>query len=436
MEQHPVPRNITGFQFHLIGDMTLKQFGELLAGSIFGYITIKLPLPTFVTWPVGAFFALAGVAFAFVPVQERPLDRWLVVFLKSIYSPTQFLWQKTNEPPAILTQTITKKTPTEQKKQLPQMQESRQKLAAYLATLPQHPQQTIDKYEIDKLKQTMALFAHMTPLTTSQTKTQARPSTHGLKAPSTIPSAYPTMPHEEKEGPKLGKPAPTYEDLLQQTNTLVKKQDSMSSLPVPPPPQVEKTAVDEKIQAVVTELSDARISPQHYEELQEQLAALAQEKERLANELVRLKRSLVGQESKPPGEIAAVQASPGVKIIKPEDAIKFGLPSIPQVPNMVSGIIKDRQDNLLANIIITVKDASDTPQRALKSNRLGQFAISTPLASGTYKIEIEDPQKKYVFDTITLTLTGELTTPIELLAKSQRELERERLMKEVFGKTS
>ncbi|EKD47460.1 MAG: hypothetical protein ACD_66C00049G0001, partial [uncultured bacterium] len=26
MEQHPVPQNVTGFQFKLIGDITLKQF--------------------------------------------------------------------------------------------------------------------------------------------------------------------------------------------------------------------------------------------------------------------------------------------------------------------------------------------------------------------------------------------------------------------------
>ena len=97
MEQHPVPQNVTTFQFRLIGDMTLKQFGYLAGGAILGYISYKLPLPFFFTWPAAVAFALGGVGFAFVPVEERPMDVWFLSFVKSIYSPTQFLWQKTDQ---------------------------------------------------------------------------------------------------------------------------------------------------------------------------------------------------------------------------------------------------------------------------------------------------------------------------------------------------
>lgn len=93
MEQHPVPRNITGFQFRLIGDMTVRQFAYLLTGFVLGYLFIRL-LPSIFAWPLGIFFALAGIAFAFIPIQERPLDRWLAAFIKSITSPTQYLWHK------------------------------------------------------------------------------------------------------------------------------------------------------------------------------------------------------------------------------------------------------------------------------------------------------------------------------------------------------
>lgn len=95
MEQHAVPRNISGFQFHLIGDMTLRQFIYLIGGVLSAFIIYKLaPFPTFVKFAFAAALAFAGFAFAFLPIAERPLDRWLLAFIKSVFAPTQYLWQK------------------------------------------------------------------------------------------------------------------------------------------------------------------------------------------------------------------------------------------------------------------------------------------------------------------------------------------------------
>src|SRR3990167_11144006 len=99
MEQHPVPQNVTTFQFRLIGDMTIKQFGYLAGGLILAYISYKLPLPFFFTWPLALVFGLGGFGFAFVPVEERPMDVWVLSFLKNVYSPTQYLWQKSSSVP-------------------------------------------------------------------------------------------------------------------------------------------------------------------------------------------------------------------------------------------------------------------------------------------------------------------------------------------------
>ena len=78
MEQHPVPQNVTTFQFRLVGDMTLKQFGYLSGGLILGYVAYKLPLPFFFTWPLTAIFGLGGFGFAFIPVEQRPMDVWFL----------------------------------------------------------------------------------------------------------------------------------------------------------------------------------------------------------------------------------------------------------------------------------------------------------------------------------------------------------------------
>ena len=103
MEQHPVPQNISSFQFKLIGDITLKQFAYVAGGVILAYIFTKF---TFFPWllrmPLAVITALLGFGLAFVPIEERPMDRWLAAFFKSIYLPTQYVWRKSNSVPEAL----------------------------------------------------------------------------------------------------------------------------------------------------------------------------------------------------------------------------------------------------------------------------------------------------------------------------------------------
>ena len=96
MEAHPVPQNVTSFEFRLIGDMTLKQFIYLCIGAGTAYIFfvfLAIPAP-FLAWPVIVISSFLGVAFAFIPIAGRPLDHWTNAFLKTIYSPTKMVWSK------------------------------------------------------------------------------------------------------------------------------------------------------------------------------------------------------------------------------------------------------------------------------------------------------------------------------------------------------
>lgn len=99
MEPHPIPQNVTTFQFHLIGDMTLKQFIYLAAGSGIAYLIFVLFIADYplLAWPPILISALLGVTFAFLPINSRPLDYWLAAFLKAIYSPTKRAWKKNNK---------------------------------------------------------------------------------------------------------------------------------------------------------------------------------------------------------------------------------------------------------------------------------------------------------------------------------------------------
>lgn len=95
IQQHPLPQDISSYRFRLIGDMTLKQFASLGICIILAIISYSFPLPFFFKYPIVFAFLLLGVGMAFVPVQGRSLDIWLIAFIKSIYSPTQYTWKRT-----------------------------------------------------------------------------------------------------------------------------------------------------------------------------------------------------------------------------------------------------------------------------------------------------------------------------------------------------
>jgi len=94
LEQHPVPQHIASYEFRLIGDMTLKQFGFLAGGFIIGLVIYSLPLPGWVEWPLILLSVFWGFAFAFIPVEEKPLSIWIISFIKAIFAPTLYVWQK------------------------------------------------------------------------------------------------------------------------------------------------------------------------------------------------------------------------------------------------------------------------------------------------------------------------------------------------------
>ena len=104
-----------------------------------------------------------------------------------------------------------------------------------------------------------------------------------------------------------------------------------------------------------------------------------------------------------------------VRIVHPTPAIGKMAPQLTTIPNVVSGIVKDKRTLLLSDVIILVKDSVGNPVRALKSNKIGQFAISTPLPNGTYTMELEKENND--FDVVQINLEGKVMPPIEIRAR-------------------
>lgn len=94
MENHPIPQDVTGFKFKLIGSVTVKQFLYILGGGILAVVCYILPISAFIKIPLSAIFGGIGVMLAFVPIEGRPMDVMAKNFLKAFPSENQYIYKK------------------------------------------------------------------------------------------------------------------------------------------------------------------------------------------------------------------------------------------------------------------------------------------------------------------------------------------------------
>lgn len=348
---HPIPQNVTSFQFKLIGDMTLKQFGYLAGGAAFAYIIFVLfghDYPV-IAFPVSIISVLLGVGFAFLPIQSRPMDHWLMAFLKAVYSPTKRIWQKNGK--------NFKEDPL-----------FGSRLVMYLAG-------------------------------TTPTVTAPIPFPLGQVA---IPAAAPPVqPPPESRPPK---PLPT-EEKLEKTVELARQAQQLQMKII----QTERTLSQIKEQSK----QPMPIPVDYSQQVNKALADL---------------QTLIDQASTIKQQIQVVQEpeiTPGLPISQPmpREKVKVVIPVKPKqtqvaltsFPNVINGIIKDKQNNYLQGVVEVIYDKEGLPVRALKTNKLGQFTGSTPLPNGTYTLELE--KDNYNFDVLQLELTGQVLPPLVITAK-------------------
>ena len=200
MEQHAIPRQITSFEFKLIGFMTLKQFLYLVIFAPLGYIVyIIFPLP-FVNILVGIAVAAVGVALAFMPVNDRPLDIYIRNIWKRLNSPTQFTYHKHNQPIALLQNLYFVSDPHHVMAHI----ESQQMLAAYLEKTKQTMQPNLQKKQIQQAFQNPFTMHAATapPVTTAPSQTAvdiAQAFSASVEAkPVVQPSVAPVVQKEHK----------------------------------------------------------------------------------------------------------------------------------------------------------------------------------------------------------------------------------------------
>jgi len=429
MEQHPIPQDVTGFQFKLIGDMTIKQFAYLAAGVVLAWIIFSLPLFWLIKWPLIFLFGMLGVALAFIPIEGRPFDIMLTNFIKALISPNQYVFQKIGHPlfPPV---TVPKKIAETPKEKEQKTQDNADKLQKYLSGIHTTSKNAMDEREM-RLLGGLALGG-TSPVATPYTEA---PQSVASSAPSyTVPTATPPLANEMRT-------------ISVQPMQIAQEVPTILVAPAAPiTPQASDQAIEQEAAILQQELIQAKeeeaqavqkadpnsaTAHQKVIELEKELGDILSQKNKLQNQLITLQKELEMQKQKvfSPSVAPIRQTTQNVRQIQQGQGKAAGLPIAPDVPNLLTGIVKDPRGNTLPNILIEVKDPDGNPVRAFKTNGLGQFAAATQLANGTYTITFEDPQGKNMFDAVEIPVTGVIIAPIEVISADERENLRKELFK-------
>lgn len=361
-EQHPVPQQISSYQFRLVGDMTLKQFFQVAGGAVIGLLLYASPLPGIFKWPLIAIAVIFGAAFAFLPLQERPLEQWMAAFVRAIYGPTIFVWQ-----------TSQKNVPyfaPEEGLQPGTMD------ASASSSADQHTA-NLEASEKNMLTKISNLFS----LTPKKAGDVATVVSEVVATPVQLPTT-PTQPVQTAQRPlaqqTMFAPSAT---ILSENKTMI----NPAVMPVPTRP------------AVVTPQTGAITL-----EKKQGFTPVAPVTSDRANTLTNTTLSQTLTPGATPVGLAAQfsdQAAP---------------PSVPTTPNIIVGQIMDSEGKIVEGAIMEIKDQLGRPVRALKTNRAGHFMIVTPLPSGEYKMFVE--KDGLTFDTVNVVANGGIIEPIAVRA--------------------
>jgi hypothetical protein len=470
-QAHPVPQNVTNFEFHLIGDMTIKQFGYLAAGLVFAFlvfITLAQPQP-FIAWPIMIISSGVGAAFAFVPIQERPLDHWMAAFFKAIFKPTKLVYaskfvQKDdpffnrrlnmyqnshkNLPPASSSLLISNQTDTatssgkkqtladrilakedtirqdlqQEKEEESMVTQHKQALASppTSSNIPAPIVNTVQiKPQLSPLPQiSVTPQSALPPTMVALGSSPASATASQIQQPAAAPvsninqQAIPTS----QAAPSLNTPAPEQHATSIQADAQPKQEKIVKQEDLKKTVELAKEAQDTqaKIRQIETQLTQIKsmvakpgADPNFYvDQFQNLLTDLQKLNEHASSTAHNL--AVVSRSSE---QIPSKEPSPAPAKIVP--SVK-----LTSFPNVVNGIVTDSQGNYVEGAIIVAHDKQGLPVRALKSNKLGQFVAATPLPSGGYTIVAE--KEGLMFENLSIELKNDILQPVMISARKQQ----------------
>jgi hypothetical protein len=412
MREHALPQDVTNYKFHIIGNMTLKQFAEVAAGFGIAFLLYHTNLPFFLKWPLILFSAGFGALLAFVPFEERPLDQWVIVFFRALYRPTQFYWKRKSKVPAPF---LYKPRENSQNNisELDLTPVRRQRVKEYLRSV-ETPEEldSLETYTNQRLSEVMTVFEQ--PLSFAQAS---------ATAPAFVTTQLAQQPLEpiKTEWQTPDEPIPTIQVIPAPRKTPPKREsldrvvvlNSLSNLPasataVPKPsfanPVAETKASTTlpKAEVIIPEQESIKVTPTYATNVEEMNYSQA--------DTVNQADTFINSSALP--SMSSNQLQQPLSAVTQNIQLPF--PDVPTEPNKIVGMVIDTENNPLVNAIVEILTPEGFPARAVKTNLLGQFFITTPLTAGTYIVRAEKDGLQ--FSPQELILNDEVVSPLEIRA--------------------
>lgn len=361
MQEHPIPQDVTGYKFHIVGNMTLKQFAQVGAGVLVGVIFYNTNLLPIFKWPLVALSVGLGAMMAFVPIEERPLDHWIVTFFRRLYSPTKFYWRKESSIPFALKPEKIQVRPQEPVAEVDLTPARQKRIRDYIASVQQPSDaepwekeeasrvsgilETFDDVEVENVtSKPQAIKPQLTPRIRMLS---AREPAQEVVFESMQETTEPIAPVESVVTPSAP-PSPAAEAPL----------PPVAPLPVPPADPAEQTV------AVFEEpIPEPAYTP------------------------------------------AQTPATTNESLPFPEKST---------VPNMIMGMVLTPDNKLVDRAVVTIRNTQGDTVAALNTNLLGQFFATAPLPNGTYNLSVK--KEGLTFIDQELVLSGNPVLPLELRA--------------------
>lgn len=413
MENHPIPQDVTGFKFKLIGSVTIKQFLYLMAAGITCAILFWLPINFLIKFPLIGLFAGIGIGLAFVPIDGRPMDVMIKNFLRALPAENQFIFRKRGadallfeyfKPPVVHQNTVQEAQEASEKDSKRALLYSQLKMAS--SYKPDAAEQAILNNVNSFFGETAHNVATPTPQRVDEYSAPVKPEIQIIRPIIETPKSATAMKadfYNRADFVPITTPTP----VVEKKEEVVQKPEEAKPVQqaAPQPTQESKTEeVQVPLQQVPVVESSLKPAAEGFVKPHENKAIKA--------------------------ETENQEAATTAKFVTPESQVKAGFPQIPDTPNVVLGIVKDPRGRVIPNVLVEIIDQQQVPVRAFKTNALGQFAAATALPDGTYNVLLEDPKKSNEFEKLSITLTGEIFQPLEIISLDQRE----KLRRELFDK--
>lgn len=439
MDQHPVPRQITTFEFKLIGFMTLRQFLYLLVAFPVAYIVFALfPIPI-VNILLAVVVAVIGILFAFVPIQDRPIEVWVRNLWKRLQSPTQYFYHKQNEPLYFLKDLYFLADPHHMLAHI----ESKEKLAKYLTMTRQRKRPDRRKQQVTQAlhKSTSDLRTDTRPYqgadASTVSETQAAPQAQGpmtgmaagvasgaaaapaasgpvswaMAGPSNPSPATPAQPQASGPQPEA---SPQPEETLKEPLKPEVLPQQPTGTPPPPTPAVTPPVPTSPLTNAPTADQPAAVPAPPVPTVTPPAPTPVVEQPTVTAPVQQPTVTQPSPQPQPPPPPQEHQPPPPPA---PTAAQQPKATVTQQQKPFLTGIVKTAKRYPLPGVMVYIKDGQGNPIRMMKTNPHGVFATFNPMQPGTYLLEVKDPNGTYFFDTMNISVKETNTLPIEVISK-------------------